>query len=195
MITRFWWVRHGPTHAKSFAGWRDIPADLSDSAALSRLENGLPDPALLVSSDLVRASATADAVQGARKRLDHRMGLRELNFGVWDGVAFGDVAKNDPEGSRAFWETPGDFAPPEGESWNALVARISGELDEMIENHAGEQIVAVAHFAVILSAIQLAGGLEAKQAFRFKIDNLSVTQLDYLHDAKTWRINGINHVL
>lgn len=195
MITRFWWVRHGPTHAKGMVGWRDLPADLSDVAGLARLEAGLPQEAKVVSSDLVRASATADAVMGMRNRLEHRQGLRELNFGAWDGVPFGDIAKQDPEGSREFWEKPGDFAPPQGESWNELAARIRGEVDELIEQHAGESIVAVAHFAVILTAIQIAGGLEARQAFRFKIDNLSVTQLDYLHNAKAWRVNGINHVL
>jgi len=195
MITRFWWIRHGPTHAKGMVGWRDIPADLSDVAGLARLEAGLPLDARVVSSDLVRASATADAVVGSRDRLEHRAGLRELNFGTWDGVPFGDIAKQDPEGSREFWERPGEFAPPEGESWNGLAARIRGEVDDLIAEHAGQNVIAVAHFAVILTAIQMAGGLEAKQAFRFKIDNLSVTQLDYIHDAKAWRINGINHVL
>ena len=36
-MTRLWWVRHGPTHAKAMVGWRDLPADLSDTAALARL--------------------------------------------------------------------------------------------------------------------------------------------------------------
>ncbi|MDX5383564.1 MAG: histidine phosphatase family protein, partial [Rhodobacterales bacterium] len=29
-MTRFFWLRHGPTHQKVFTGWRDVPADLSD---------------------------------------------------------------------------------------------------------------------------------------------------------------------
>ena len=33
-MTTFWWVRHGPTHQTAFTGWRDVPADLSDAAAL-----------------------------------------------------------------------------------------------------------------------------------------------------------------
>ena len=28
-MTRFWLVRHGPTHAKTMVGWTDLPADLS----------------------------------------------------------------------------------------------------------------------------------------------------------------------
>ena len=35
---RLWWVRHGPTHEKAMTGWRDVPADLSDTAAIARPE-------------------------------------------------------------------------------------------------------------------------------------------------------------
>ena len=66
MITRFHLVRHGPTHAKSMVGWSDLPADLSDTAALARLEAALPREAVVISSDLIRAVATADAIQGDR---------------------------------------------------------------------------------------------------------------------------------
>jgi hypothetical protein len=35
-MTRFWLVRHGPTHAKAMIGWTDLAADLSDQSALRR---------------------------------------------------------------------------------------------------------------------------------------------------------------
>ena len=61
MKTTWWWVRHGPTHADVLAGWTDIPADLSDVSQLSRLSSFLPERAVVISSDLSRASKTADA--------------------------------------------------------------------------------------------------------------------------------------
>ena len=82
-MTRLCLVRHGPTHAKTMVGWSDLPADLSDTAALDRLSSYLPPEALVISSDLSRAVATADAVQGARRRLGHDPDLREMNFGAW----------------------------------------------------------------------------------------------------------------
>ncbi|PHR02026.1 MAG: histidine phosphatase family protein, partial [Sulfitobacter sp.] len=36
-MTIWHWVRHGPTHEKAFVGWRDVPADLSDTAQIARL--------------------------------------------------------------------------------------------------------------------------------------------------------------
>ncbi|KKL74425.1 hypothetical protein LCGC14_2065050, partial [marine sediment metagenome] len=48
MTGRLWWVRHGPTGATGMLGWGDLPADLSDKAALGRLAAHLPDDAVLV---------------------------------------------------------------------------------------------------------------------------------------------------
>ena len=88
-MTTWHWVRHGPTHEKNFVGWRDVPADLSDAPRLARLNLHLPDDALLISSDLIRAVHTADALAlPTRRRLPHEPDLRELHFGAWDGMHF-----------------------------------------------------------------------------------------------------------
>ncbi len=152
-MTRFWLVRHGPTHAKCMVGWTDLPADLSDSAALARLGAHLPAGAPVVSSDLARAVATADAL-GPRARLPHDPALREMHFGRWEMRGFAEVEAEDPDRIRAFWETPGDISPPGGESWNALSERVWGALDRL----AGQapDIVVVCHFGPIVAALQRA---------------------------------------
>ena len=75
LTTDWYWVRHGPTHAKTLIGWTDLPADLSDQDQIARLDAWLPRDAALVSSDLRRAVATADAIGGGRMRLPHEPGL------------------------------------------------------------------------------------------------------------------------
>jgi alpha-ribazole phosphatase len=89
-MSRLWLVRHGPTHAKSFVGWTDLPADLSDTAALARLEIALPDVPV-VSSTLDRAVKTADAIQGVRPRLPHDPRLRETHFGDWENLTWAQI--------------------------------------------------------------------------------------------------------
>ena len=191
-MTTWHWVRHGPTHEKTFVGWRDVPADLSDMAQIKRLHAHLPDTALVISSDLIRASATADAItQANRQRLPHDPDLRELHFGIWDGMHFSDVAARDPELSRAYWETPGDISAPDGESWNQTSARVNAVVDRINRNHPETHIIAVAHFGVILTQVQRALGVTAYQAMSHKIDNLSVTRLR--HDAGLWTAEQINH--
>lgn len=176
-MTTFWWVRHGPTHQKSFVGWRDVPADLSDTAAIDRLERYLPQDAIVISSDLSRALKTADAIQGSRQRLDHNAGLREFNFGDWDGLHFTEVAERHPDLSRAYWERPGDVAPPNGESWNDAASRINATVDRLVEAFPGRNIVAVAHFGAILTQVQRGLGVTAYQSLSHKIDPLSVTRV------------------
>ncbi len=192
-MTVWHWVRHGPTHEKTFVGWRDVPADLTDTAQIARLSDHLPTPAIVISSDLIRASATADVLHHPeRERLPHTADLRELHFGVWDGMHFTEVAARDPELSRAYWETPGDVIPPGGESWNQTAARVNAVVDQLNAVHPDAHIIAVAHFGVILTQVQRAMGASPTQAMAHKIDNLSVTQLS--HHKGEWDIGHINHV-
>ncbi|WP_317056762.1 histidine phosphatase family protein [Roseovarius rhodophyticola] len=192
-MTTWHWVRHGPTHQKTFVGWRDVPADLSDTAQIARLSAYLPESALVISSDLIRASATADAIEAGRKRLPSHTDLREFHFGEWDGKHFDEVAQSHPELSRAYWETPGDVAPPGGESWNSAALRISAVVDRLNTEHPNAHIIAVAHIGVILTQVQRADSLVPEEAIGHRIDNLSVTTL---HQKPTgWQIDCINHLL
>lgn len=191
-MTTWWWVRHGPTHTKALIGWTDLPADLSDRSALARLSDYLPSDALVVSSDLERCVKTADAIGRGRQRLVHARALRELNFGAWEGKTFAEVSKTDPDLSHDYWRNPGDIVPPGGESWNQTSARVAGFVDRMNHRFAGENIIAVAHFGVILTQLQRAGKMSARSALAFKIDNLSVTKLEFLDPD--WRVLGVNHL-
>ena len=191
-MTRFWWVRHGPTHQKAFVGWRDVPADLSDARGLARLNAHLPQGAVLVSSDLIRASATADQLGAGRTRLPHLQDLREFNLGEWDGKHYTDIAASHPDLSRAYWEQPGDVAPPGGESWNAVAARVGTVVDGLRQQFAQRDIIVVAHVGVILTQLQVALGVSAYKALSYKIDNLSVTRLD--HGETGWQAGTVNHI-
>ena len=182
-------VRHGPTHAKAMVGWTDLPADLSDTAAIARLSAHLPSHGTLISSDLSRAIATADALASpGRLRLPHDPALREMHFGAWEMRGFTEVEAEDPAHIRAFWETPGDISPPGGESWNQICARVSTALARL-QAH-GPDLIVVCHFGAILAALQTCLGLTAQQVFSHKIDNLSVTAL-HRTDAG-WQAGTIN---
>lgn len=190
-MTVIYWVRHGPTHEKTFVGHRDVPADLSDTAQIARLDAMLPQKALVVSSDLSRSIDTASAIQGNRTRLPHRAGLREFDFGDWDGMHFTDVAKEWPALSRAYWESPGDVAPPNGESWNAAAARVTSEITALAAENPRRDIIAVAHFGAILSQVAQAAGIPPHRALSHRIDNYSVTEIQI---RPTWGVARINHI-
>lgn len=165
-------------------GQLDVDADFSNAESVNRLFPVLPQNALHLCSDLARARQTAAALN-LNPQFDPR--LREISYGEWEGLAF-DAAP-DPDLARAFWESPGDIAPPGGESWNDLSARVSALIDEV--NGAGDgPVIAVGHMGSILAALSYATGLPPERALSFRIDPLSITRLDYLDGP--WAISCVN---
>lgn len=191
-ITRWWWVRHGPTHQKTFTGWRDVPADLSDTAAIERLSAHLPASAVMVSSDLSRAVETLASLNLSGEVLPPFKKLREIDFGIWDGMAWKDIEAQYPEESRAFWENPGDLAAPRGESWNQMSARVNQTVDYLTKRYSGRDIVCVAHLGVIVTQVQRALGISAYEALSYSIDPLSVTEISI--STAGWDAGRINHI-
>lgn len=190
-MTRLHLVRHGPTHAKTMVGWSDIPADLSDHAAIARLQDHLPREAPVISSDLSRAVDTASAIQGTRPRLPHNRDLREVHFGTWELRGFKEIEAEDADLAFAYWDNPGDVRPPKGESWNEVRARVDPVIDRLIDEYTGSDLIIVVHFGVILTQVQRALDITAYEAFSHKIDNLSVTEIT--RHADRWSVERINH--
>jgi alpha-ribazole phosphatase len=185
-VTRLWLLRHGPTGAKGMCGWTDLAADLTDAAALARLRAALP-AAPVISSDLRRAVATADAVQAGRSRLPHDPNLREMHFGDWEMRSHAEAEALDPALARALWAEPGRHAPPGGESWDALCARVWGALDRLGEG----EVVVVCHFGPILAALQRARGIRPLEAFGHRIEPLSLTVV--ARNGGGWRVEAVDH--
>lgn len=170
-------------------GWTDLPADLSDTDRLARLDAFLPRSAVIISSDLIRAVATADAIETGRTRLAHDPDLREINFGDWEMQNFDTI--EDQEKLQRFWDEPGLVSAPSGESWNDVVERVNRGIARVIDAHPDQDIIAVAHMGAILTQVQEAERSSAYEAFAQKIDNLSVTELCLESDG--WKAVRINH--
>ena len=189
-MQRLFLVRHGPTHAKGMIGWTDLPADLSDKAALTRLHDFLPGEARVVSSDLTRTIETAHAILGARRRLPHEQDLREMHFGDWENRTFKEISAVAPDAVRDFYEQPGDHATPNGECWHHPRPLVSPKVDALLQQDPADLII-VCHFGVVLNQLQRATGFTAYDTFAQKIDNLSVTEILVEHGK--WTPGVINH--
>ena len=169
-------------------GWTDLEADLGDLAALGRLSRALP-VAPVVSSDLGRAVATADAIAGDRPRWPHEPDLREMHFGAWEMRTHAEAEREDAALARALWDAPGEVAPPGGESWNALRARVDRSLGRLLG--ATPELIVVCHFGPILVALQRARGIAAAEVFGQRIEPLSLTVLAERDGA--WTVEAVDH--
>lgn len=168
-------------------GWSDLPADLSDIAKIARVSAALPAGVPIISSDLVRTIATADALATGRDRLSHDPDLREMHFGAWEQRAFAEIEAEDPDRIAAFWSEPGAVRPPGGESWFDLTARVNRAVNRLLALE--RPLVVVAHFGVILTQIERVTGISTEEAFGHRIEPFSITTLRYGDAPQAVRIN------
>jgi alpha-ribazole phosphatase len=164
-------LRHGaPERAGLLLGHADVPSTPAGIAACVEQVADLSFAALL-SSDLARASAAADAIGTARglsARQDARW--RELNFGAWDGLAPAGI---DGTAISAFWDDPDTNPPPAGERWSALVTRVSAALDDMAECDT----LVVTHGGAIRAALAALFGFSQRQLWAFDLPYAAVLTL------------------
>jgi alpha-ribazole phosphatase len=200
LTTCWWWVRHAPVvgHGGAIYGNTEVACDTSDGESFRALARRLPAGALWVTSHLGRARETAAAIAAARndatiEPLVER-DLGEQDFGDWHGRTHAELA--DDGVYHKFWTAPAHHAPPGGESFASVIARVAAAIERITRAHAGRDIVAVAHGGSIRAALALALSLDAEAALAFRIENLSLTRIEHVAGpgpGGDWRVAQVNH--
>lgn len=181
-------LRHGQTALSAerrFAGRGDIP--LTDTgrqqAAAAGSALAARDVDLIVTSPLRRARRTAEAVAertGAGLTVDD--GLAETDFGAWEGLSFAEVGAQWPA-ELAAWLADADVAPPGGESFAAVAARVDAALDRLLTAHVGKTVVVVSHVTPIKTIVCRALLAPSAALFRMHLDVASISEADWFADG------------
>ena len=104
----------------------------------------------IYSSPLGRAMETATHIKGDRDieiiQLDD---LKEMGFGIWEGMPHLEVQETYTEEQHNFWNQPHLYQPIDGETYEALIERVKKGLEKVIADNAGENVLVVAHGGVI----------------------------------------------
>lgn len=143
MATTLLLVRHGETDwnaASRVQGQSDRPLTERGRAQAQALAEALRGEALDVvySSDLSRARDTALAVATERGlEVRTHVGLREKDFGTWEGLTDVEVLARFPEARRGHW---GD-----GETAEELASRALATLHEIAARHPDARVLVVTH--------------------------------------------------
>ncbi len=197
-VTRWWWIRHAPVTEDGgrIYGQTDVVCDVSDHAALAALAASLPTKATWVASHLQRTYLTARALRDAGAEAPDPIiepALAEQDFGDWQGQVRAEIYARNPDWRR-FWLAPARMAPPRGESFVDVIARVDPAIRRFTREHAGGDIVAVAHGGTIRAALAIALKLDPDVALAFSCDNLSLTRIDHIArpDGEAWRIAAVN---
>ena len=186
-------ARHGATALsveKRFSGRGGFDAPLSDlgerqADALAAEIAAHGDVQRIVSSPLLRTRQTAQRVAdlvGLPVDLDD--GLAECDFGEWDGCTFAEVRDQWPTELGAWLEST-DVAPPGGESFAACRERVLRARSRLVERHAGERILVVAHVTPIKVLVADAVGAPLGSLYRMELKPCSISTLAWFPDGNT----------
>ncbi|MFG3548440.1 bifunctional RNase H/acid phosphatase [Streptomyces sp. NPDC047725] len=138
----------------------------------------------VVASPLARTRETA-AVVAARLGLEVEIedGLRETDFGAWEGLTFAEVRERYPDDLNAWLASPDARPTGGGESFAATGARVAAARDKLVAAYAGRTVLLVSHVTPIKTFIRLALGAPPESLFRMELSAASLSAVAYYADG------------
>jgi alpha-ribazole phosphatase len=162
-------IRHGETEmAGRFCGQSDPDLNPAGELQAERAAEEVAQMGVgrIVSSDLLRAARTATAI-GKRIGLpvEFRRDLREISFGLWEGLAWDEIERRFPEEAAAWMSEFPLRSAPEGESYAAFTARIDAAIGAILAEAEGRTTAIVSHRGVMNYALTKFFGCSEGEAF------------------------------
>ncbi|MEW1753829.1 bifunctional RNase H/acid phosphatase [Streptomyces angustmyceticus] len=180
----------GTDPALSAAGRRQAEATAAALAARGTIQ-------AVVSSPLRRCRETAGAVAerlGLEVRIEE--GLRETDFGAWEGLTFAEVRERHPEDLDA-WLGSAKVAPTGGgESFATVARRVAVARDKLLARYAGRTVLVVTHVTPVKTLVRLALGAPPESLFRMELSAASLSVVAYYADgnASVRLLNDTSHL-
>lgn len=176
-------IRHAPaSHGGRLCGRTDVGCELPGAEVLERFAALIGPVARLWASPAQRCTSTASAVfPKVSATPDPR--LWEQDYGEWEGVVVADL----PDLGLLAGADLAEHAPPGGESFAGVCARIAPALEEIAAG-AGRAAV-VAHAGTVRAGLALALGSPGA-ALAFEVAPLSATLLR--KGSGGWSIGYVN---
>ncbi|MFI1399229.1 bifunctional RNase H/acid phosphatase [Streptomyces sp. NPDC020681] len=151
----------------------------------------------IVSSPLKRCRETAEAVAN-RLNLDVRIedGLRETDFGAWEGLTFAEVRERYGDDLTAWLASPKVAPTGGGESFATVARRVATTRDKLLTSSAGRTLLLVTHVTPIKTLVRLALGAPPESVFRMELSAASVSAVAYYADgnASLRLLNDTSHL-
>jgi ribonuclease H / adenosylcobalamin/alpha-ribazole phosphatase len=196
-------ARHGQTALtaqKRFSGVRTDPELTSvgrdQALRLATAVHELGPVHSVLASSLRRARETAQIIAdrlGVPVRTDQR--LVECDFGIWDGLAWAEIERDWPN-ELAGWLKSTAVAPPGGESFDAVAARVRAIQEELQADQPGRTVLLVSHVSPIKLLVGQALGAPVESIYRMELSAASLTVIRWYADgfASLRRYNDTAHL-
>jgi len=154
-LTRIYLIRHAEAEGNVFRrahGQSDGLVTNIGYGQIEKLKERFIDVHIdkVYSSDLTRAMETSAAITEPHGlALETTPMLREVDMGVWELMAWGDIAVDYPEMSAYFSTDPAHWVVEGAESYDGVVSRMVEFITQVAQRHDGETIALFSHgFAI-----------------------------------------------
>jgi len=184
-------IRHGETfgNAARIVQRPDIPLSERGVAQADRLARRLAREGIarILSSDLARAAMTADHLARATGiTIEYEPLLQERNFGDVRGTPYAELA---------FDLFESDFAPPNGETWDAFHARVDRAWAAVrTALPASGHLAVVTHGLVCRSLAARHLRLDQGQVAPERWENTAVTIIEAVDPWRVRLLNCVTHL-
>ena len=177
-------LRHGQTLMsveRRYSGRSDAPltaAGLQQAADAGKYLAGA-DIGVIITSPLLRTVQTAQEVAtviGAPVVTDD--GFRETDFGAWEGLTFAEVREQWPD-EMANWMADPQVAPPGGESFTDVSARVTEALHRVLAEREGQRVLIVSHVTPIKTLVAAALLAPPSALYRMHLDLAALSEIDW----------------
>jgi broad specificity phosphatase PhoE len=132
------------------------------------------------SSSLKRARITAEKIgEACGLEVNELHDFREICLGPWQGLTIDEINEKYADHFKVYRERPSDFNMPGAETFLQVTQRFCNAMNQIVAANPDKNVVIVSHGAAIKAAMITTLGMELKHYNKFRIDNASLSILDF----------------
>lgn len=172
-------VRHGKTGFPGcYIGSRNVPLAPEGIVQIETLQESLQAQTFdkIFASPMLRCRQTCE-ILFPNTEVTYHDKLREIDFGLWEGLNFEQISRQDPEIVNKWVAESSGFTFPEGESVSSFVERVQIMGTELSQAE-GEKILVVCHGGVIRGLLCHFLGIDPLKYLLFQVKKGTYSTLD-----------------
>lgn len=186
---KVYFIRHGQTVAnerREMSGSKDVPLTALGLSQAKEASEKLKDISFqaIYASDLQRAHNTArEIAAGRNQEIELVPGLRERDFGVWEGMTFDQIKVEFPEEWQRFIDTGVEHSIPESENHAEFFSRVVGAYESVVGKHSLDSddiICIVAHAGVLMCLFSYLTYGDNSGYFKYDFGNSKINMIEYV---------------
>lgn len=183
---KIYFLRHGETEGNitgTFCGVSETP--LSNKGK----EQGVLAKEKLkgVHLDQVLVSPLSRAIDTAKlagcQNLEIVDGLKEMDFGIFEGLTYKEIEAKHPESVKQWREEKSDYLFPQGESLKSFYDRVLQVYKKILVDYEGNDLLLVAHSGVLRAIFAHEISENFDHYWKYKVDNASLSMISYTKDG------------